>query len=500
MDPQRKVTIMRVSILALCLTCLCLFSVGDNPVDAASTAKTLSTNFTLVNLGTSTATVAIQYIKDDGTAWSADAVNTSLSIAGNGGQAIIRQYTDATMTSGKGAATVSSDQPLVGQAQILARSPQVPTSGAYSAFTQTSDTFYLPLLQRKQTGSSGMSSSQVMVQNVGASSISVNIQLIGDPGAGKPNYLKVVSVPAGATSYYDLDDESSANVPDGWYGGAMVSSTGNQIAVVANLFTGANTLKTYNGFPASVAGTSWVVPLFTSRLANGLSTPVSFQNLSGGSLAIGAVSLQCIRDPAIATGPATITVTNSAAVPNNGSFHFNPVSDTVNFPTDWYGACRLTSSGNVVSFVQIRKLLTDNASAYEAISGTSTDKTVLVPLVSKRLGTGFASGVTIQNLSTSSAASVTFTYTPSAAYVTGGGSSSIITAGPCSIPASGSVIHNHRLSNAGTATCPLTMPDGWYGSLQVVSTNQPIAGIVQLTNINTQPGDTYMALTAFNQP
>lgn len=505
MDPQRKVTIMRVSILALCLTCLCLFSVGDNPVDAASTAKTLSTNFTLVNLGTSTATVAVQYLKDDGSPWSADAANTSLSIPGNGGQAVIRQYTDATMTSGKGAATVSSDQPLVGVAQILARSPQVPTSGAYSAFTQTSDTYYVPLVMRKLSTASGEGNSQVMVQNVGASSISASVQLIGDPASGKPNYTKTLSVSAGTTTYYDLNDESSANVPDGWYGSAVVSSTGNQLAVVSNLFFGANTLMTYNGFPSGSTGTGWLIPLFVSRLAaNGLSTVVAYQNVSGGSLGAGTISLSCTKDPGSA-GAATFSASNLAAIPNNALGYFNPVTD-VSLPADWYGSCRLTASSNIVSFVQMRYILPatttpDNAAAYEAIPASSTDKTVIVPLVAKRLSNGFASAVTVQNISPSSTASVTFTYVPSAAYVTGGGSASNIVVGPCTIAANGSLIHNHRLATTGPAGCTLTtMPDGWYGTLTAVSTTQPIHAMVQLTNIIPQAGDTFMAHNAFTQP
>ena len=147
----------------------------------------------------------------------------------------------------------------------------------------------------------------------------------------------------------------------------------------------------------------------------------------------------------------------------------------------------------------MRTLGTEYAGAYEAIPSTAVNKRVLIPLVAKRLANGFASGVTIQNLSSTSDANVTFTYLPSPTYIASGGRAGSISVGPCRIAAGGSLIHNHRLSSV-TGSCPLELPDGWYGALVVVSSDQPIHGSVQLTNINAQPGDTFMVHTAFTQP
>lgn len=157
MDKLPRSRILRVILLTLLLS-LTLVLV----VSAASTAKTLSTNFTLINFGSSVANVHVDYFKDDGSAWTADAGNTDFTIPADGGQKIIRQYFDGTLTAGQGSAVVSSDQPLGSVAQILARG-QTPTSGAYTGFSATSSTFYVPLVTRRLSTSSGLANSQIMI-------------------------------------------------------------------------------------------------------------------------------------------------------------------------------------------------------------------------------------------------------------------------------------------------------------------------------------------------
>ena len=57
------------------------------PVFAGSTTKTLSTNFTVVNLSiTTNASVTALYYKDDGSAWTADADKTNFTVPMNYGQ------------------------------------------------------------------------------------------------------------------------------------------------------------------------------------------------------------------------------------------------------------------------------------------------------------------------------------------------------------------------------------------------------------------------------
>jgi hypothetical protein len=481
-----KSRILRIIIVSLLLT-LSIVLVAS----AASTAKILSTNFTLINFGSSVATVHVDYYKDDGSTWTAEAGNTDFTLPANGGQKIIRQYFDNTLTTGQGSSVISSTEPLGSVVQIQARG-QTPTSGAYSGFSSSSDTFYVPLVTRRLWTASGLANSQIMIQNIGASSTTVDVEFIGTT-----NWTRVgIPIPASSTYYYDIEEET--NLSENWYGSAVVTAAGtDQIVVVSNFFTGEHTMQTFNAFPAEDVGTSWLVPLFTSRLANSLSTVIAVQNLSGGSLAIGAVDVDCIKDGG---SPGTdFSMSNTSAIPDNGSYYFNPVTD-MTIQAEWYGACRITSTGGIVSFVQMRYVPGTFAAAYEAIKGDSTDTNVFVPLVAKRLANGFATVATIQNLNPSSTASVTFTYIPSPDYVLEGGSSSNIVVGPYTIPAGGSLLHNHRLVGAGTGTGQHNLPDLWYGSLTVSSSDQPIHGFVQLTYIIDSLGDTSMAHNAFTQP
>jgi len=61
------------------------------------------------------------------------------------------------------------------------------------------------------------------------------------------------------------------------------------------------------------------------------------------------------------------------------------------------------------------------------------------------------------------------------------------------VPAGAAVQHNHRLADLGIGDN--TLPDGWYGSLVVVSSSQPVDGFSQLTNLNMNnlPGDLYLS-------
>jgi len=348
--------------------------------------------------------------------------------------------------------------------------------------------FYVPLVMRLLNGTS----SQIMVQNASTSPVNVTIELTKAAASGGSNYTKSgVTIQAGATYYYDLSDESSANVANAWYGSAVVTATGGQITVISNLFAGADQLQTFNGFMPTDLGNKWFIPLFASRLVNKLSTPVTVQNLSGASIAAGGLTLNCTKEPGT-TGSDTIAVSNSTAVADKESYFFNPVDDTTNLPTDWYGSCVLNSTGNVAVFVQMRQPGANvNAAAYEAINANGTNQTVLIPLIAKILSNGFATPVTIQNLG-NTATTVNITYTPGAGCTP---SCQTYTENGVSIPANGSLNRNFRLP--GTFA---QMPSNWFGTMKVVSSSTPIDGFVQLTTIGAPNGDTLMAHGVFTLP
>ncbi len=492
--------ITRSLIIAISLLLVLSFAAS-----AAATTKILSTNYTLVNFGSEVASVTAAYYQPNGTVWNADDANEVFTIPANYGQKIIAQYFDTTLTSGQGSVVISSNQPLGAVAQILARN-QVPTSGAYIGVLNPANKFYVPQAFRALVSSNGLVNTQIIIQNASSDSASVTVDFIPFPGlAGLATYSNSsITVQAGASFVYDLSDETNLTEtnPDitGWTGSAVVTaSSGDNIAVVVNTFAGTNSLQTYNAFADTSVSSSWAIPQFTSKLVNGLNTPVLVQNLSGGVLAVDDLTLSCVA----ATGftPATFSTKNTTTVPINGVYAFNPVgsSDAV-FPLSWSGSCDVTSgsASNLVVLVQMRRPgFSEEFAAYEGIRGNSTDTNVIVPLISKNQANGFATAAIIKNLDKVNTAEVTLVYTPSAAYVSGGGSATVITF-DATIPAGGNLIQSQRFT--GTPE----LPNYWYGSLLVRtktgSTPRPLGALVQLTNVVTQPGDTFMAHMGFTQP
>lgn len=493
---MRKSRILSVVAVALMLVLVTVI-----PGLAGSTTKQLSTNFTLVNLGDGLARGTVEYILTDGSAWGDG--SESFEITDPGGQAIFRQYYPAgspgnpNLTDAKGSAVVSADQPLGAVVQILARGQNPTSSGAYSGFREGGTFFYVPLAARNLNTASGLSNSQIIVQNVGSVPANVDIQMVNPDGS--PRYTaSTTGLPAGASHYYDLADESASNVPDGWYGSAVASTptSGAAIAVVSNYFSG-DAMQTFNAFDATAGDTEYFVPLFTSRLANSMSTPISVQNISGSPIAIDGVQLVCNPDPAL-SGYDTFTMTNSSQVLNMASYYFNPVVDP-SIPEGFYGSCVINTSADVVSFVQMRYIVQGEAAAYEGIRG-GTETTAFIPLVAKRLANGFATAVTIQNLS-GSPVTMDLTYNPSPEYVAAGGSPTPVELTDVPVGPYGGLIQNHRVTS-GPGSVP-GLPAGWYGTL-VVESDASVGSFVQLTamreiNPALPGGDSFMAHNAFRR-
>jgi hypothetical protein len=262
-----------------------------------------------------------------------------------------------------------------------------------------------------------------------------------------------------------------------------------------NVFFGADSLQTYPAIASTALSNSWAVPLFNSRLANSLSTVVSVQNLSGAPVAAHTIAMDCTAFAGSAA-PSTLHLDNPSTMNDGQSYSFNPVVNNA-IPTSWYGACRVSAPGNTATIIQMRFIANSNADAYDGVPTSSTDKTFFAPLVQNRLSNGFATNTTVVNLSASQTAHVTVTFTPSPDYVSGGGSNAILSTST-TIPGGSSLQENNRVPPFMVGAT--TMPTGWYGTLRVVSSDQPIAGFTQITNINNPPGDTFMTFNAFTQP
>ncbi len=485
MKRQNKRTVFVIfSIVAI----LSLIIVSQ--ASAGSATKTLSTNFTLVNIGADIAKVSISYYLPSGSPWTSSKF-TSYDIPADGGQAIVRQYDD-TLTSGQGSVIVSSSQPLASMVQMLNRSGVgAPTSAAYLGFSQGNTSVVLPLLSRKANTASGLSNSQLTIQNTYSAAIDATIAFytLGDTSGSPIFTTPAIPIQPGASYIYDLADVSAASLPDGWWGSAVVSTTApGQLVVIVSWFLGPDGLNAYEGVSSILASSKWFIPLLYVRLPNTLSTSLSIQNMSGSEIPAEDITLSCKKD-ATSGGSDTITAKNTAAFPYRSVYTFNTTNTSVFPEASWYGGCVVSSasSKNIVVLVQHRYVGGGDTGAYIAIPGTSTDKTLYVPLVAKRLANKFATTATIQNLNESQPATVDLIYTPL------GGGTPIVRYNVV-IPAGGSIIRNFRLPDTESPE----MPDGWVGTLKVVS-DQPVQAFLANTFM-TINGDQFQAYSGVTKP
>ena len=504
---RRKSTLAAVAVFTVLA-----FSV-PTPVQAAATGKLLSTNFTLVNLDKNNpATGSISYLLESGATWpGVSAGNLSFSLPPNGGSIQIKQYFDPTMQTGRGSVVIASDNPVGAIVQIQARG-QVPTQGAYTGFLEGHSVYYVPLAAHNRSTLSGTANSLIIIQNADSDPVTVTVDLI--PSAGiSGSYTKTLdSLAPGVSYYYDLSTET--NLPDNWIGSAVVTAlNGKKITVVGNFFQGPDILQTFNAFPAEDLGPQWIVPIFFSRLDNGLSTVVTVQNIGGAEIAAGALAMHCTT--IWGNTPAVLNFTNTASVPINGSYSFNPIGDASLFPVNWAGTCDLAAAGaNLAAIVQMRyyNSPTGNigADSYQAIRAGETDRVMFIPLVAKVLPNGFASVVGIRNLG-ASATTLKLFYIPatngncpvSTCDINHDGvvdAADTIEVDGVVIAGSSSLQRNHRLG-AGTQSgeAENALPDNWEGSLRIESYNQPIDGYVQLTYYKNVSGDQFMVNRAFTR-
>jgi hypothetical protein len=499
------------TLLAVALIGALAFS-SQGLARAAATSKILSTNFTLVNMDKENpATGNISYLLESGSLWpGVSSTNLGFNVTANGGSIQIKQYFDPTMQPGRGSVVISSDRPLGAIVQIQARG-QTPTQGAYTGFLEGHSVYYLPLVARNRYTLNGIANSQIIIQNADSHALPVTVDLIPSVGASGSYTKTIESLAPGVSYYYDVSEET--NLPNEWIGSAVVTASGEgKITVVSNFFQGADILQTYNGFQQEILGPEWIVPLFFSRLKNGLSSVVTVQNISPAEIAAEALALHCTT---INNGtPAEFTITNPTAIVANGSYSFNPIADAARYTSPWTGTCDIKASGGA-SLAAIVQLRFNNApdgnigaSAYEAVRAGGTDRVMFVPLVAKRLPNGFASVVGIRNLGADST-TLTLYYIPatngncpvSACDLNQDGTvdaADTIVVRDVPLPGNSSLQRNHRLiSQSGSNDAETTLPDSWEGALRIESSSQPIDGYVQLTYYKNISGDQYMAHRAF---
>ena len=462
---------------------------------AGSTTKNLVTNFTLVNTSSLDASGNIEYFTDyasGGSAWTGSGFtefgpDLPLQLPA-GGQLVVRQYSD-TLTPGRGSVVVASNVPLasVVQERLAPGDNNPPTSGAYLGIQEGSSIYYVPLVQVRANTSTGLANTQIMVQNLSGVDIDVDINLVASPSCSScapQNYTKhITGLKPGITYFYDLADEQALS--NGWNGSAVIDAGSNIIGVVVNSFNGEHGLRTFNAFRSADVGPKWGIPLLASKLSNGLNTSIAIQNLSGGTIPVGGITLDCTE----------FEMTNNIAIPQFGSFSFNPLVDSPeNFPDNWQGACSVDAGENdIVAFVIMRRVggINGDQAAYEAINYNTLASKVIVPLAAKRLPNGFATSIVVQNLSDSDVIVDALWKVSPTECLAAPANCIDYDQNDLVIPANGNITFNLRMADGGFPN----MANGWQGSLQIIPTggSAPIAGYTVLSNLVNTPGDNYRA-------
>lgn len=455
--------------------------------------------------GSNTGTISTISLQNLSTARSANVLTNFIQANGNNAGSrqnhvlSTRSSVNFNATSSLDGATITvGSEEMAGIIQN-SRNTTTKRKGAYAGITaaQASNFWYVPLVMNQVSSLNGQVDSFINVMNMDNSTATITIYLIGDKGAWNNSNantsfsLAPYASTSFAVSYIGIS---------GWYGSATVAGNGiglngAKIAVTTDLRQ-TDSVQTFNAF--AEGSKEWAIPLFTSHLsANNLTTPVGVQNL-GSQINTGRLQLSC----KVGSGSSgtDFTKTNTSAIPTNGAYYFNPAPDDSGYQTNWYGSCRVKAldNQNVVTFVQMRVpppavsgsgFTTNMAAAYEGMPTDGGKLRVSFPYIQKvkfsgsttYLG-GLATGVTIQNLSTTSTANVTFTY-----YNADG---SVRVTKNCTVAADKQLIHNHRLISEGT--CAPDLPSEWVGSL-VVTSDQPIDGFNQITDTSNPSGDHFMA-------
>lgn len=397
---------------------------------------------------------------------------------------------------------IDADQEIAVNIVNAKTTPNV-VKGAYPGVPATAiwGPHNIPLVAKRRWTASGWSDSDILIQNAMNTAVTVQVHLIQP---GQSSIVKAFVIQAYDSLRYRLDID--ATIPDGWIGSAVVRPlVSGSLAVSTDFFTGdRNTDFAFNSYPPENKTADAYIPLFMVRRtgATGVaSTPLSVQNVSSVAFGVGELLLICTADAG--SGLSNFTTYNTVSVNPNESYAFNPATDTASFPiSEWQGFCRLILQNQAngpkqfVTMAQIRYPANYNASAYEALRADGINKQAYFPVIQKRLPDGSATAIVVQNLS-SLTANTQFQYKASPSCP---GFSDVIVTYP--IPAGQSVTHNHRL--VGLGGNPNTpgyhgLPDGWCGSLRVIS-DQPIDGFGQITNVFNTSGDWIMAYNAITHP
>lgn len=447
-------TTRRVRLLTFMVVLLAAAAFGLLLV-AAVQAQSGGTNYSSIqvqNLSTTdTATFIIEFFEED-TGARIDAATINDTIPPGGSNVYFLSQNQGLPAGFRGAAVVSSDQPIA----VISNHTYYSSSGdAYSSYEgigSPATSVYVPALISDYNGWT----SWVVVQNAGLSSTDVQIDYYRD-GTASAVYSQTQAIPANAMHVFSLAD-IAATLGARFKGSAIVTSLGGEPLAVTVEWQQGSRLRSYTGVPSGLLGTEYLAPVMRRNYSAGWNTALRIVNAG--------------------TNPATVYMTY------RGGGLADPVvvSDTVStskeyqqagvagLPNNWNGSATITSTEPIAVSVNMWLSYKYPSASYNGIVASQAATEVKVPLAQKWYSAGWNTSFTFQNPSASTAVSLTITYD-------GGGLGAPVVSGPHMLdPASSLFLLQSQ--EAG-------LPSNWRGGATVVADN-PVVMIVN-NNLSSPP-------------
>jgi len=268
------------------LTLVLLVAMVTTSLVAAQGGGTWDSSFTVVNLGTATATVSITFYAENGTAYTPSSLGTSTGTISNpfslaaGSSVEILLFLTTGLPDGRYSVVISADQPIAAIANLTnsVNGTEPYFSGSYSGFEDVGQTaVYMPAIVQNYYGWN----SHVSMQNLTGGDLDITIEFFTEGTNTVCHTESQTGVKAYSSWHLDVSTLTLTGCDvnaDGYNGSAKVSAAG-PIAVVDNQTADAYGMTaTYRGFTPDQATDKYFVPALYYLYYNWFSS-INIQNV-----------------------------------------------------------------------------------------------------------------------------------------------------------------------------------------------------------------------------
>jgi hypothetical protein len=211
-------------------------------------ATTFNTSITFSNVGSAAANITITYYPESGAAVTTNPVNGKL--AAGASTSVFVGNVSQIGTSFKGAAVLSSDQPVVATlVQTPATGSAVLNRALSNGFQAGTSRVMLASVLKNQFNTTTVFS----VQNAGSAPATFNVTL--NPASGSPIVIPVTNLPVGAAKYFDMGTLSNVSASN-FNGSAVIE--GNGVSLVATAMELSTNGLAVSAFEGIASGSSKV--------------------------------------------------------------------------------------------------------------------------------------------------------------------------------------------------------------------------------------------------